>query len=197
MTIKKLCKFIVALSLIVPCTASEFDVFQYRLINEGRSFLIESGIIPAKDKRITSPQDPKNNKILDPLERSPVSSTATTPDLFNYRKIRKTFVLNELPELGYMIKTEEQNLFNTANKIKDENTIDVFEQWKTIAYNAIEQGYQIVLKLLLENAKNNLFIKIALSEQNVQKNLKQLDAALPGIYDYVIKITNFVDSKRI
>ncbi len=126
-------------------------------------------------------------------EVSSVSSSATTPDWSCHKRGTKAFALGNLPKPGYIVKNEEQKLLSDVNKIKDEKTASALETLKTIAYDAINQGYQVILKLLLESVRENFFIKIALSEQNIKCGLKKLDQELPGISDYITELLSCVN----
>lgn len=158
MTIKKLFKYIVLMVLAVPCIASDDGLYAKR---SRENYLLKLGVV--------KPQE-----------------------IINKRASVKEFVLKDLPKPGYREKKDENAYIifmrDMSTCAKKSVTLDFFEACRIATQQALIHGYQLALKLLLENVKENTFVQIVLSDSLIAKELRKLDKDFPGISEYVRKL---------
>ncbi len=100
--------------------------------------------------------------------------------------------MKDLPKPGYREKKDENAYIifmrDMSTRAKKSVTLDFFEACRIATQQALIHGYQLALKLLLENVKENTFVQIVLSDSLITKELRKLDKDFPGISEYVRKL---------
>jgi hypothetical protein len=98
------------------------------------------------------------------------------------------FTLNQFPG-KYQMTDSEKVIAKKADKIKDQNTFDMVDEWSNITNQAIEKKYKYIFRMILEFYQKNVLIQVVLKRDPTKSNfldvLSEFDKEYPGIYTYV------------